>query len=924
MKDDTVKRKVSVFISSKCDDTYSIVRKALKTLLEETGLVSVYVFEDEPASSKVLGESYLDELDASDLVVFLVRNIDKVSEPVLIEHKRARSLDKRSLYVFCDDKCGEVTELQNELIQSHIVKFQVVHEFCDVAREAYVATLTDIISIYRKNNFPGTPVQMPTQQNLELQKKMTEPVDKDESQINHSSSNLLIYDVKDYSKIYPRTTSVIGRFLSETNDLAEPSSQLDTELSTILLRVLGQTNSFPDYTFDTVLAELPSVCIPQFTPLILARWKAIRSYFASDAMACEAQLQQIWNKIKDDSNIYGWVLANVLIDLRNQSAINDRYNNQIRLDGAQNHLNSLTFPAYYPVLDRLTKNVEEEVLEDYVTELLKPPNVTILGSSIDHLSDSLSSSFIIAALHGSLTHILLIKEQLEKVLLRKCLKRRNHRIYINLLSLYVLSYSEDKLEKVFRLNQPNSDVLNDTDAASLWNIANNSVLSVDRFNARLFVWGKLCDYFSDEIFSELSSACYLDIEAWIDDPHKIVNSGGLIFKSLAATAFRGDSNRTLQLLCKAIDRNIIRFADEIHKATKKLDYSVVNDENIELLLTKLFEQCKSDKKQNYHLLPELLLNIRIRKPKLSRRIDTIVKDSFPNYYSTTYELEISSSTKKYARHIERYINTAKKRNEQQGKGGSYSGYSDDPNSIIGAIIKDNPKVLTKQVKLDILLTAKETIEAATQTLSAKVNAIHLVETLWLLVDEDDKQLIKAEMYQVFQERQSFGVVLDFFSDATETPYLISKGLLQLMLNDDNTEQLVEQILSFERYNSNNILLVLNEFNEFIALDNHHSRIEELYSAIIQFAFEMTNNKNNEVREAAALVLVRATKTKYKEMCLRRLSTLMDSGVSTLEVAILYGILKYSSKPYTSFSYIIQKGLVDNNFQVRRFAHKLTN
>ena len=924
MKDDIVTRKVSVFISSKCDDTYNIVRKALKTLLEETGLVSAYIFEDEPASSKVLYESYLDELDASDLIIFLVRNIDKVSEAVLIEHNRARSLNKRSLYLFCDDKCGEVTALQSELIQSQSVKFKVVHDFSDVAKAAYVSTLTDIISIYRSNYSHAVSDNTQTKEFLDVQIKIADFQVKDESQDRNLSSELLIRDEKDYSTIYPRTTSVIKRFLSETDELDAPSSQLDNEISNILLRVLGQTTNIQQDTFDTIIKELPNISIPKFIPLLSARWQAIRSYFVSDVFACEAQLEKIWDNFKADQSIYGWALADVLIDLRNQSSVVDNYSNQMRFGGAQDHLDSLAYPAYFPVLDRLAKNVESEVLDDYLTEFLKPPNVRILGSSVDHLCDSIASYFVVAALDGSLTHILLIRELLARVLFSKYLRRQQHSLYINLLAIYIQKCSDDKYDKLLRLNQPNSDVLNSNDAATLWNIANNSILSIERFNSRLFAWKKLCDYFSDKVFSEVSDECYEDIEAWIEDTNKVVSSGRLVFESLARTAFRGDSNRTLQLLCQAIDHNILRFADEIHKAAIQLDYSAVSDENMELLLTKLFEQCKSDKKVNYYRLPELLLDIRKRKPKLSKRIDAVVKDSFPDYYSTTYELEISSSVRKYSKHIKQYISTAKKYNEQQGKGGSYSGCSYDPSNVIEAIIMDNPKVLTKKIMIEVTLTAKETILAATQILSAKINAIHLLETLWRLADDDDKLFIKEEMCQVFQERQSFGVVIDFFSEATEMPYLISKGLLQLILNDNNIEQLIEQILSFDKHNSNNVLLVLNEFNEFLAHDNLQRRIEELYSAIIQFAFEMTNSKAIEIQEAAALVVIRATRTKYKDMCIHRLSTLMDFGSSSLKLAILYGINAYSVKPLDSFSYIIQKGSIDNNYQVRKFVQKLTD
>ena len=45
MRDSTIEFKIKVFISSKCGERYTIVRKAIKALLMETNLFEVYMFE---------------------------------------------------------------------------------------------------------------------------------------------------------------------------------------------------------------------------------------------------------------------------------------------------------------------------------------------------------------------------------------------------------------------------------------------------------------------------------------------------------------------------------------------------------------------------------------------------------------------------------------------------------------------------------------------------------------------------------------------------------------------------------------------------------------------------------------------------------------------------------------------------------------
>jgi len=100
MKDSTVKNKVKIFISSTCDDydgKYTIARKGLAALLEETGLVQVYLYEEDTAHSADNESSYIGSLDDSDLCIFLINNSDEIRPAVLKEHSRAKKHCERRL-----------------------------------------------------------------------------------------------------------------------------------------------------------------------------------------------------------------------------------------------------------------------------------------------------------------------------------------------------------------------------------------------------------------------------------------------------------------------------------------------------------------------------------------------------------------------------------------------------------------------------------------------------------------------------------------------------------------------------------------------------------------------------------------------------------------------------------------------------------
>lgn len=79
MRNQTVNDKVKIFISSRIDEKFTIVRKALKLLLEETNMCEVFAFEKSNASTEEVINYYLDKIEDVDLCIFLIDNKSGVS-----------------------------------------------------------------------------------------------------------------------------------------------------------------------------------------------------------------------------------------------------------------------------------------------------------------------------------------------------------------------------------------------------------------------------------------------------------------------------------------------------------------------------------------------------------------------------------------------------------------------------------------------------------------------------------------------------------------------------------------------------------------------------------------------------------------------------------------------------------------------------
>lgn len=150
MNSNTVEHKLSIFLSSKCGGKYAIMRKALKQLLLETGLTDVYCFETEPGSSESMPSAYLDNIETTQLFILIVDNKDNITTATLSEYKRAKELGKRIIAIFCNEESKEKTEVEKEIIEQGLFKYDTVSAFSDIAGLAYKAVVQDMVAVYKK------------------------------------------------------------------------------------------------------------------------------------------------------------------------------------------------------------------------------------------------------------------------------------------------------------------------------------------------------------------------------------------------------------------------------------------------------------------------------------------------------------------------------------------------------------------------------------------------------------------------------------------------------------------------------------------------------------------------------------------------------------------------------------------------------
>ena len=83
------------FVSSHISDQTRWARQTVAAVLRQSGQFKPWLFEDAPASSEPLGDSYLAQVREADLVIWLVER--KTAEPVRDEILAARETNRRIL-----------------------------------------------------------------------------------------------------------------------------------------------------------------------------------------------------------------------------------------------------------------------------------------------------------------------------------------------------------------------------------------------------------------------------------------------------------------------------------------------------------------------------------------------------------------------------------------------------------------------------------------------------------------------------------------------------------------------------------------------------------------------------------------------------------------------------------------------------------
>ena len=911
MKDDTIKQKVKVFISSKEDvGRYAIVRKALKHMLEATNLVDVYVRETESASSYDIVSEYLEELGRANVVVFLISNKDGASEGVINEYQKAKEQKKKFLFIFCKEGISDKLQIQLELEQSLGPMYKWIDNFDDLVHTAYESVLADISKTY---------IRMPVEERatestlvrLSASAGATSPSIQMLPELNFDNFSLLNAE-------FARQFTFVRE--------ASASSDLDwicTRLFQCAICVKGADESLLPLLEKEILA-LHDVT---FHEVLKNRIGAIGQYFIGDLQSCFEALKLAYECAKNNEDIPSWFLLDILIDCRNIYNTLQESKGMYTLSSEWQELLNSGQVVYYPVLDRyayehstaLVKLVREKETEC-------PYTITFRGNN-DYYKGCMQA-FAVAVSNASLTQILMVKDRLIESFSSLCRVYYDHDLFVELIRLLLITKPEKDIDKYIRAYGVRHDIssINERNMKKLIDATLLVLPEYKRAKTLITVFRYFGYYFSDADYKKRIPLLWEVIDAYCNGDETLLNSTEVMIEALKSNWERIDSNQAIDFIIYVLKNRII-FIQKVNNLLIFIYPDDLTENNRQMLFDIYLDllQQYAEGKGDDHIGISVCRGLEILRrlfPLHSNLIDVNVRKHHPKYYLENYALEFDllDENGEPINYIEKLVNSVRDRNRTQGSGGTYFGYVSDPLDTLANIVRIDIRQVNEADINSIIEVAKETLHTSTREASAKISAIEL-----LLRICNYYGLASFEEYRTVFHNEKEEISNAFFeiSFSKDTAFILSFYLLMLDIRFGNscTDDLLSafSIPSISDYEHIKMSQALHIFS----FQNDWSNTEDtLLYPILQFVLRGCNHNERDVRILSIRILFEFLRTKHSSLVSEQLSRIIDNCDSELALEIVHRIYQADNVDKQLKEFVIQKGKVSNDYRVRKKANQL--
>lgn len=927
------KERIKVFISSKCGGerinydklveaesidkrtvaskavrtSYDLIRRALKTSLEETGLFEVYIFEDDYASTSAAGDDYIAELDNSHVCLFLIDNFDeKISEGLLNEITRAQKTNKKSFYLFLNDPNREITGIQENILGVRGAHFYEVRDIRDFINKGYLSITNDIVKKYQ-NYCDGK----------------SDLVEKTPPSVEITDESFPIDTIDIDKKIFKNLGATKNKMISliyhpDENEIQ--TSDLDKLCLSVLEVLLGE-KKFEEIDLPFLLKSLNEIQSPKLHEVVSRRWTIITNLFNGDLDAVLTNIEAAYNTFSEDASIPKWLINDILIDWRNIKAIETQIKNVVYDSSVQEKISQQNSLIFFPLTDRFSTNINDDIWERNFKVVTGSPYSTTYYS-LDHLFGYITNYLFTAIYYGSYTHILFTLKEIQKALFDLVQQENNLLHKIQLMRISVLLNDESRFNNI--ASKYGSSLSHGTtrEVFELYELAATKPLRYEEIKWKMILFREFGYYFSDTDYEIVSNEQLVFLREWIREDNANILLGEKLFKALKSNVRRFSQEEIVDFSMEILDKKYYRFFDSVFELLSDLDFPKLSKQLTKRLLSQIdVALANDDKRRDYQHIKNLLINIRRRQDNFHAEIDGIAERYYPEFYKRDYNLEVSPE--KRDAHIQRYIDSIKFRNDTQGKGGKFIGFADRPYYTVRRIIELESPLLSEELLDDLLKTIINTLRLETQTHAEKIDAIELMMTLKRqkssYIYNWDDYYSKLERHFSEIEKGYSG----FFMKDESLSLRLHLIFIRTIFNVDCLQELLEILALINSSEEYEIISSLIALKDFLSLEIKNLVANPIMPILVQYISSFCFHKSHNVRYCTVQALYMLIESQYADFVVNRLSKMMDDDDYKVRWAVLNQASMIKKSNGLVYNYIVGKAKIDNNFLVRRVIENHT-
>lgn len=892
-----IERKIRVFISSKCGGAYTVARQALKTLLEESGICEVYAFEKEYALSCPVVSAYLNELKDSEVVIVFIDNEDNVTDPVQSEINRARELNKRILFFFCDEKEKKPTVLQQSLKDNLLEKYSVCHSFADFPIDAYNSFFNDVTKLYR---FTSSDVYENNDVSTDVIKEQLF------SEFNQIKKETLqnINSVKDYIK-------KIGgiSFIEERKYDRLEKAFLD------LFKVVVGNEYIKDVDFSIIEEHWRDIYTDGNNEIIKFRKDALVKYLGGD-------FQEAYNILDKTINTYRekmprWMLNDIAIDMRNID-MNIYQNKGVWLTSSkgQKILDEDNECIYNPLIDRFNSEFYQELMRLEFNNKLESPDTILLGQDV-RAFDYLANTFIAAVDCLSITYIILIRNKISRLFALLSFKYRAHSLFLNAVKMFVLDGNEKELKKYVAKYGESSNRISSSDIAEMQMCVDRIQNENNRIRSQAMLLEYFAYYYDDDLFSAVKEKFFRNVIEAINDEKVIVFSD--VIRTLACIERRVKTEEILDIIYRFIDSKFYRWHDDALKVISKINTLGELDKSQKKELLKRLEKWMSDKEvvSNCPNVFEVVQMVRLSLGNDANELDDYVKRYAPNFYDSPYSVNVyNHSQYENGEYIVELVKRIKEQNKIQGKDGVYSQYAYNDYLTIGNIIQNsNSHQIDYRYISKVINVIEETLNSETQTSEAKFFAVRLLIIIQLSYPRNrivKKLLTNFTDFEQIRGNHPFALQNRYTNDSLEVMWKLST----IFVCGDDSDSFITDFHGCNEAEQIAIMDSICAFTKPLDKVNLDKLVKILWPSLLLFE----KNESKKIRFFLAVIYANLYSTSYGEKALRRLIVLLENGTAPMKIGALSRLKSFGASG-TLVDYLYQQGRVDNEYCVKAIANR---